>query len=197
MAGYKNINAYFKKQSFFCYSPNFWRPENLKCSLSSIQHYLILSVRFSVNTMANWVFPKRSEYQKGSIPSRRNILFFTFELAHDILEQKASCESVQRGHTVLLKSWNVKKSETILKYAGKTPWSLPKHEQYSLFIGAFDGRLRLAAIGIWTLGMWLMVGWSWISEPQSDHQGVEGTLHIHTSPACFTLERASFYHFHL
>lgn len=70
------------------------------------------------------------------MPASSNILFFTSELKNDILEHKGGCcetaaipSAAQRVHTLWLKSWNVKKSESIVKNARKSPWSIIPRQQ--------------------------------------------------------------------
>lgn len=75
--------------------------------------------------------------------------------------------AAQRGHTVSLRSGNVKKSESILKNAGKTPWLQPNHEQISHSL-AFSGHYTWLVIhvGVWLCGMCissLLVMDSWVS----------------------------------
>lgn len=98
--------------------------------------------------------------------------------------------AAQRGHTVLLKNWNVKKSESILKNAGKTAWSLPNHEQSSLSL-ALTGHCKLMVIGIQLFGMCVCMCLLIDSSPVMDSwisQWILVSLCSHSLPGCFTLE---------
>lgn len=87
--------------------------------------------------------------------------------------------ATQRVTDASLMSWNVKKSESMLKIVGKAPWSLPNHEQASFSLD-LTGLCKLLLSCIQLLGMCMHVrmcpltdsllvmdAWLWIFEPSA------------------------------